>query len=317
MLAQDLQTFQPMFIIDTSYNEIKEYIDNEIEAIDYSGIHARIADVSTYSINVSTRLNDVSTKLAQHIKESENYGKRIADVSAYAIDLSTNVYKVILDNEEITAAALVDLANNLNSSYNEVVTMHNDSELVLVKSINSLRSDVVTANSSISDLSTKLANHLKESTDYGTRITNVSSYAINVSTRLKDVSDNLDSLIIDVADVSSKLNTLDAKYEKELCDTEFVIVNKFEEIEYQVSTLDAKYENELSTLDAKYEKELSDVEYVIVNKLEDNDYLLADMYYYLEDLETYIKNVFESLNIPFEFKGHYHIDNPRWKFVHS
>ena len=145
------------------------------------GAVTRIANVSTYAIDVSSYAADVSSRLSTTIT-------RVGDVSSYSIDVSSRL--TTLDNTLSTR-----IANVSTYAINVSTYAANTSTRLAVTDTN------------VSNVSTYAANTSTRLSTTNTNVANVSTYAANVSTYAANVSTNTNSRIANVSTYASNVST--------------------------------------------------------------------------------------------------------------
>ena len=242
-LIQDIEDDEEVIcrylsVIDNSVNEQNYMILNTSNNIDnvstrfnsfkngeFNTLKNRVKDVSSYSINVSTRLQEVSTRLetlSEDIEEIISQGdtdiiNRITENTTNISNISTRLIPInsSISNISTRLGNVSTRLSDLSTYTHNLVIPESYDDTVLKNRIKDVSQYAINTSSRLNDLSgvvDSLVQSGYDDTALKNRIADVSQYAINTSSRLNDLSTYTHNITIpesyDDTELTNKVNDL-------------------------------------------------------------------------------------------------------------
>ena len=319
-LIQDIEDDEEVIcrylsVIDNSVNEQNYMILNTSNNIDnvstrfnsfkngeFNTLKNRVKDVSSYSINVSTRLQEVSTRLetlSEDIEEIISQGdtdiiNRITENTTNISNISTRLIPInsSISNISTRLGNVSTRLSDLSTYTHNLVIPESYDDTVLKNRIKDVSQYAINTSSRLNDLSgvvdslvqsgyddTALKNRIADVSQYGintsSRLNDLSTYTHNITipesyddttikNRIKDVSQYAINVSVNLADVSSRLSNVSS---------------------YDDTLLNNKV-NDVST-------RLKDTSIYFINELNNTEYSILQ---YMAILDTSIQIILNRLN---------------------
>ena len=177
----------------TAYSDVANSSTIEIHSEDWA-LNSRVADVSTYAINVSSNLASVNTALTAKINDVST---KLASANASIVDISTKLVNIgSVVNTQITPlnASLIDISTKLVDTISKVSDISTNRIPALVDGL-------LEVSTYAEDVSTVANNAKTQATTNAANISAISSQLTQTITNLLDVSTRVDVLDTCVGDV--------------------------------------------------------------------------------------------------------------------
>lgn len=264
--------------IDNVENTLTRKIDDNNTAV-----NNRIADVSKSLNDLSTYTRDQIKETSTALADLSTYTRdQIKETSTYVQNLSTNVYKTIDETSTALNASIKDVSKDIRELIQNVSEGFETWLTDVDGSISTLKGNVVNINTSISEISTRLANNISDTRNYvDSEINNLKTYTDGKVTVLStSINDTRSDLIEYVDNISNNIHeqhntdiaNIIAKYDD--------VSNKlFNKIDTDIATVKQNIEDDYNQKISDLRTDVSTADTSIVNyinNVSDGIYNLLD-----------------------------------------